>query len=59
MTFTIPQSEVQILTGLCADALAMYFLSPNQIFVRIPVNGRTLQVKRPWHGDAEMRGAFL
>ena len=59
MTYTIPQSEVQTLTGLCADALAMYFLSPNRVFARIPVGGRTLEVKRPWHGDSEMRGAFI
>ena len=59
MTYTIPQSEVQALTGLCADSLALCFLSPNRIARRFPVAGGTLEVKRPWHGDAEMRGAFV
>lgn len=59
MTYAIPQSEVQALTGLCADALAMHFLSPNQIARRFTVAGGTLEVKRPWHGDAEMRGRFI
>ena len=59
MTYSIPQTEVQTLTGLCADALAMYFLSPNRISALLPVGNRMLEVKRPWHGDSEMRGAFL
>jgi hypothetical protein len=43
-----------------SDALAMYFLSPNQVFKILPtIDGRTLEVKRPWHGDEEMRGTFL
>ena len=60
MTYDIPQTEVQVLTGLCKDALAMYFLSPNQIAKNITaLDGRIIQVKRPWHGDAEMRGAYV
>ena len=60
MVYDIPQKEVQALTGLCRDALAMYFLSPNQVFKILPtIDGRTLEVKRPWHGDEEMRGTFL
>jgi hypothetical protein len=60
MTYNIPQTEVQALTGLCKDALAMYFLSPNQIAKNITaLDGRIIQVKRPWHGDDEMRGAYV
>jgi|LakMenEpi05May12_1017382.scaffolds.fasta_scaffold00008_33 hypothetical protein len=60
MTYDIPQTEVQALTGLCKNALAMYFLSPNQIAKNIiALDGRTIQVKRPWHGDAEMRGVYV
>lgn len=60
MTYDIPQTEVQALTGLCRDALGMYFLSPNQVFKILPtIDGRTIEVKRPWHGDEEMRGALV
>ena len=60
MTYEIPQTEVQALTGLSPNALAMYFLSPNQVFKILPtIDGRALEVKRPWHGDEEMRGRFL
>jgi hypothetical protein len=60
MTYNIPQIEVQALTGLCKDALAMYFLSPNQIAKKITtIDGRLIEVKRPWHGDEEMRGTFI
>ena len=58
--YTIPQSEVEILTGLDADELKMYFLSPQQIAKNLPtLDGRIIQVKRPWHGDSEMRGEFV
>ena len=60
MAYDIPQTEVQALTGLCRNALAMYFLSPNQVFKILPtIDGRTIEVKRPWHGDEEMRGALV
>jgi hypothetical protein len=60
MVYDIPQTKVQALTGLCKDALAMYFLSPNQIAKNITaLDGRIIQVKRPWHGDDEMRGAYV
>ena len=60
MVYDIPQTEVQALTGLCKDALAMYFLSPNQIAKKITaLDGRIIEVKRPWHGDEEMRGTYV
>lgn len=60
MGYDIPQTEVQALTGLCRDALAMYFLSPNQVAKILPtLDGKFLEVKRPWHNDEEMRGTFI
>ena len=60
MIYDILQTEVQVLTGLCKDALAMHFLSPNQIAKKITaLDGRVIEVKRPWHGDSEMRGAYV
>jgi len=58
--YTIPQTTVLELLGISEDALSMYFLSPNQVCKYLTtMDGRRIEVKRPWHQDPEMRVKFL
>ena len=60
MEYTIPQSVVESMTGYNADRLRLYFLSPNVFAADVPViGGGFVEVKRPWHGDSEMRGKLI
>lgn len=58
--YSISQDQVETLTGLDADELMVYFLSPNRTAATLKtIDGRFIKVKRPYHEDPEMRGIML
>jgi hypothetical protein len=58
--YDIPEDEVLAMLGLGRDQLQCCFLLPGQHYLRrTTLDGRTIDVKRPWHGDPEMRGRIV